>query len=320
MHVAHHTRSLTHCLDNISKGIGKAIALEAAKQGVSQIVIMARNIASLEAAKKEIQAATTSEKTSVSAFSVDVSDVKAVESAAKSIFAQDGGVEMTHLFCCAAGEPSPDYFEKVSSDSFAKLTNVNQLGSICTAQKMLSYMKVGSITFCSSMAGQVGVFGYASYCPTKFALRGFAEVLHMELCNKPIHVQLAFPPDTDTPTYEKENLNKPEECRLISEVAGLADPKDVGKTMFHEAIKENPSFNVYFSFDGWLLSTLTAGFSPATTLQDAVSQIGVMSLARWISLFYLKDWHRIIRNYQSSRPKQEDLTTTASPSETSKSD
>ena len=298
-----------------AKGIGKAIALEAAKQGVSEIVIIARDVARLEAAKKEIQAAVCCETSTVNALSADVSNVDAVETAAKSIFAQ-GTEEMTHVFCCA-GEPYPEYFENVSSETFVKLTNVNQLGSIYTAQKMLPHMQAGSITFCSSMAGQLGVFGYASYCPTKFALRGFAETLHMELCNKPVHVQLAFPPDTNTPCYEKENLTKPEETRLISEVAGLADPRDVGKTMFQEAIKEKPSFNVYFSFDGWLVSTLTAGFSPATTLKDAVSQITVMSLARWISLFYLKDWHRIIRNYQSSRPKEDSAT---SGSESVKSD
>lgn len=35
--------------------------------------------------------------------------------------------------------------------------------------------------FVSSQAGQTGVFGYTAYCPTKFALRGFAETLQMEV-------------------------------------------------------------------------------------------------------------------------------------------
>ena len=39
----------------------------------------------------------------------------------------------------------------------------------------------GRISFVSSAAGQVGVFGYAGYSASKFGLRGFAEVLAMEL-------------------------------------------------------------------------------------------------------------------------------------------
>jgi len=52
------------------------------------------------------------------------------------------------------------------------------------ARAVVGHMKrrrSGRISFVSSAAGQVGVFGYAGYSASKFGLRGFAEVLAMEL-------------------------------------------------------------------------------------------------------------------------------------------
>ena len=36
-----------------------------------------------------------------------------------------------------------------------------------------------------------------------------------------VSVTVCVPPDTDTPGFETENLGKPEECRILSESAGL---------------------------------------------------------------------------------------------------
>jgi 3-dehydrosphinganine reductase len=278
-----------------SSGIGKAIAIEAAKRGVSEVVILARNEVRLEAAKKEIVAVNPA--VTVKSISVDVSDAPALVNVASIIFEKDTR-KMTHVFCCA-GEAYPEYFHKIASAVHASTTKTNQLGSIYMAQAILPHMEAGSITFTSSMAGQLGAFGYSSYSPTKFALRGFAECLHIEYSNRPIHIQVAYPPDTNTPCFEKENKTKPEETRLISETAGLAEPADIGQTMLLSALKDNPPFSVYFSFDGWLVSSLTAGFSPISTLSDAVSQVCGMSLIRWVSLLYLQYWHHVIRTYQS---------------------
>jgi NAD(P)-dependent dehydrogenase (short-subunit alcohol dehydrogenase family) len=48
---------------------------------------------------------------------------------------------------------------------------------------------------------QVGVYGYAAYSASKFALRGLAEVLQQELISRNIRLSLVYPPDTDTPGF-----------------------------------------------------------------------------------------------------------------------
>ena len=64
----------------------------------------------------------------------------------------------------------------------------------------------GSVVMLASQAGQIGVYGYTAYTPTKFALRGLAESLRMELKPYRVAVSLVVPPDTDTPLLARETF------------------------------------------------------------------------------------------------------------------
>ena len=175
------------------------------------------------------------------------------------------------------------------------------------------------------MAAQCGVYGFTSYTPTKYALRGYVEALHMELFadnnnddsnnNRPVYVQIAYPPDTDTPGYARENITKPKITHLISAVAGLATPASVGTIMYQAATISNVSklqYQLYFNLDGFLLCTLSCGFTPVTTWMDALFQITILNVIRMISLFYLNDWHRIILNSIPNKTTKETTVTTSS--------
>lgn len=62
--------------------------------------------------------------------------------------------------------------------------DLNFLGGVNVTKAAIKGMKDnngGRIVFISSQAGQVGVFGYTAYSASKFALRGFAESLQMEV-------------------------------------------------------------------------------------------------------------------------------------------
>ena len=90
----------------------------------------------------------------------------------------------------------------------------------------------GRVVFVSSQAGQVGIYGFSAYSPSKFALVGLAQVLRMELQAHGILVSVAYPPDTKTPGFEDENRYKPVETRLISETSGLFEPEQVCRLLF----------------------------------------------------------------------------------------
>jgi 3-dehydrosphinganine reductase len=121
----------------------------------------------------------------------------------------------------------------------------------------------GRIVLVSSQAGQVGVFGYTSYCATKFALKGFAESLQMELARDNIYVTVAYPPDTDTPGLAEENKTKPIETQLINETSGVLSAEEVARKIITSTQKG--SFSCWFGINGFLLECLTSGAQPLTS-------------------------------------------------------
>lgn len=52
-------------------------------------------------------------------------------------------------------------------------------------------------------------------------MRGFAEVLRNELKPHNINVALVYPPDTQTPGFDRENQTKPAECIEVCIKASL---------------------------------------------------------------------------------------------------
>ena len=75
--------------------------------------------------------------------------------------------------------------------------------------------------------------------------------------------------------------------------------------MVADAVQPNPPFAIYFNFDAWMLSNLTAGMGPASVTGDVVAQMAAMGIFRVISLFYLNAWWDMLRAFQS---KQQDET------------
>ena len=65
--------------------------------------------------------------------------------------------------------------------------------SLCVFQSIL-YLPLS--TLCSD---QMALHGYTAYSASKYAVRGLAEVLDMELEVHNVRVSVSFPPDTDTP-------------------------------------------------------------------------------------------------------------------------
>ena len=102
-----------------------------------------------------------------------------------------------------AGTSLSGNFEETDPAAFERLMRINYLGSVYPTRAVLPAMKKkgkgGRVVFVSSAAGQIGVFGYSAYSPSKFAIVGLGQVLRMELKAHDIYVSVAYPPDTDTP-------------------------------------------------------------------------------------------------------------------------
>uniref|UniRef100_A0A8C2Q3Q0 3-dehydrosphinganine reductase n=1 Tax=Cyprinus carpio TaxID=7962 RepID=A0A8C2Q3Q0_CYPCA len=274
-----------------SSGIGKCIAMECYKHGAF-ITLVARD--------EVCHTLYTLASKVVLCISVDVSkDYNQVESVIKQAQEKLGPVDM--LVNCA-GTSISGKFEEVEVDRFKKMMEVNYLGSVYPTRAVITTMKerrMGRIMFVSSQAGLIGLFGYTAYSPSKFALRGLAEALQMEMKPYNIYVTVAYPPDTDTPGFAEENKTKPLETKLISETAGVCQPEQVAKIVVKDAVQGN--FSSSFGPDGYMLSALTCGMSPVTSITEGLQQIVTMGLFRTIALFYLGSFDSIIRRCMIQR-------------------
>jgi 3-dehydrosphinganine reductase len=81
------------------------------------------------------------------------------------------------------------------------------------------------------MAGYLGLFGYAGYCASKYAVIGFSQALRHELKPYGICVSVLCPPSTRTPGFEEENRLKPPEVLRMEEKAGTVEAQDVARAL-----------------------------------------------------------------------------------------
>jgi 3-dehydrosphinganine reductase len=209
-----------------SSGIGKATAKLLASLGAN-ISIIARDENKLELAKKEIENHKINSQQKITAIAADVANRQEIETAISRL-------ESTDLLITAAGISHPGYFTQLPVEIFERLMAVNYFGSLYSIKAVLPQMQKkgkGQIVLISSGVGLIGIYGYSAYSPTKFALRGLAESLRAELQEMDINIAIVYPPDTDTPQLEAENLIKPIQTKAIAGNAQILSPETVAKAI-----------------------------------------------------------------------------------------
>ncbi|CAK9805015.1 3-ketodihydrosphingosine reductase [Anthophora plagiata] len=285
-----------------SSGIGKCVAMTAAEYG-AHVTIIARDVQKLEVAKNEIiRACKNKDAQKVEYLSLDISqDYNVVEKALSDLERTMGPIYM--LVNCA-GTAICGKIEDTSVADLKKMIDINFIGTYYCIKAVVQRMKSsqeGIIVLTSSQAALLGVFGYSAYCSTKFALRGLAESISMELAPYNISVTLCLPPDTDTPGFAIEGLSKPLETKLISETSALVSPEVVANKLFKDALAGK--FFSTVGTEGFMLTVLCSGMSPFSSIKELLVQSMLMGIFRLISACYLVHFQKIIRNCMKTRDK-----------------
>ena len=206
-----------------SSGIGLALARQAAAAG-ARVSLVARDPAKLAIARAAVGGETFFAVADVSVEAQLLHALAAAETA-------HGPVDV--LFA-SAGVAQPGYFEAIPVSSFERTMAVNYFGTVYALKAVVPGMRArgrGAVVLVSSAVGLHGFFGYTSYSPTKFALRGLAESLRAELNGTGVHVMIVYPPDTDTPQLAEENLTKPIETRAITASGGLWSAEAIARVI-----------------------------------------------------------------------------------------
>jgi nucleoside-diphosphate-sugar epimerase len=241
-----------------SSGIGLATAKLLSQKG-AHLVLIARDTKKLELARKQVKACRRSNLQQIVALSLDVADVRAVKEKLVPLVDNAGGPD---ILINSAGILVSDYFENISDQVFDDVMKINVYGVRNMIATLLPYMKAlkkGHIVNLSSSAGLFGVFGYTSYCASKYALIGFSESLRTEIKKYNIAMTVVCPPNVLTPMNEKEALTIPPETRVLKKMAGSLTPQYVAKKVVKGIQKRQ-----YFVIPGIKIKMLylTQRFSP----------------------------------------------------------
>jgi 3-dehydrosphinganine reductase len=215
-----------------SSGIGKAIALKLVQRGAN-VTLIARTLARLQAAQAELEIAKVHPDQQVLVLTADVADNLQITATIQRAIVQLGAPDWLIL---SAGIAHPGHFQALPVEIFEQTMAINYFGSLYSIKAALPTMeqrRKGHIVLISSGAGLVGLYGYSPYSPSKFALRGLAESLRGELKPLNIGLSIAYPPDTDTPQLEAENLTKPLATQRITATAKTWSAVAVADAILH---------------------------------------------------------------------------------------
>jgi 3-dehydrosphinganine reductase len=209
-----------------SSGIGLALARRLAASGWD-LTLLARDEGRLAAARGAL-VGREGAGSSVRCAPVDVTDSEATLRAVADAIAVLGPPA---LVVASAGIVVPGTFDALPLDAFRRTMEVNYFGTLHLVRAALPAMRRaeggGRIVMIASGAALLGVYGYTSYAPAKFAVRGLAETLRSELAPEGIGVSVVYPPDTDTPQLRAELKLRPRATSLIAGAAKVLSADQV---------------------------------------------------------------------------------------------
>ena len=159
-----------------SCGIGKAIALEFSKTGMS-VAICARNKPALDEISKDIVRG----GGKCLAVQADVTKRKEIESLVKKVVDRFGRIDVL-VNNAGVGNFLP--LEEIGEEEYDRILDTNLKGAFFAIQACVPYMREagrGQIVNVSSVLGYQGCCDASAYCASKWGLRGLTEALRCEL-------------------------------------------------------------------------------------------------------------------------------------------
>jgi NAD(P)-dependent dehydrogenase (short-subunit alcohol dehydrogenase family) len=172
-----------------ASGIGRALAVRMAREGIAGVAIADTN----EAGLRETAALVEKAGGRVSTHVLDVSDRNAVEQFAKDVVERHG--RATHLIN-NAGVGLIGRFEHLSIEDFEWLMGINFWGVIYCTKAFLPTLleqKSAHIVNVSSVFGLIAPSEQTAYSSSKFAVRGFTESLRHEMADTNVSVACVHP-------------------------------------------------------------------------------------------------------------------------------
>jgi 3-oxoacyl-[acyl-carrier protein] reductase len=200
------------------KGIGKAIAIALAKEGVNVILISRTQ---LDVDQLAIKIENFGVKSL--ALSADISDINSINAAVEKALAEFKTID---ILINNAGIASFGNFLELEPAEWEKIIQVNLMGTYYTTRAVLPNMierQTGDIINISSTAGLNGNALTSAYSASKFAVLGLTDSLMQEMRKHNIRVTALTPSTVATDMAKDLNLTdgNPEKVMQSEDIAEL---------------------------------------------------------------------------------------------------
>ena len=210
-----------------TRGIGRAIALELAKEGYNIALNYRTENEALESLKKEIS------DIGVECYPVqgDVSKAEDSERMTKEIIEH---FEQIDVLVNNAGITKDNLILRMKEEEFTDVINVNLVGTFNITKNVIKYMtkkRYGKIINLSSVVGISGNAGQSNYAASKAGIIGFTKSIAKELASRNITANAVAPGfiQTDMTNVLKDEIKEAIEGTIPLKRLGTAE--DVAKVV-----------------------------------------------------------------------------------------
>ena len=210
-----------------TRGIGRAIALELAKEGYNIALNYRTENEALESLKKEIS------DIGVECYPVqgDVSKAEDSERMTKEIIEH---FEQIDVLVNNAGITKDKLIQRMKEEEFTDVINVNLVGTFNITKNVIKYMtkkRYGKIINISSVVGISGNAGQSNYAASKAGIIGFTKSIAKELASRNITANAVAPGfiQTDMTNVLKDEIKEAIEGTIPLKRLGTAE--DVAKVV-----------------------------------------------------------------------------------------
>lgn len=200
------------------KGIGKAIALALAKEGVN-IILVARTQEEIDSVAAKVR----SLRVKALAITADVADINSVNAAVAKALTEFGTID---ILINNAGIAAFGKFLDLEPTDWERIIQVNLMGTYYVTRAVLPNMierQSGDIINISSTAGLSGNALTSAYSASKFAVLGLTESLMQEVRKHNIRVTALTPSTVATDMAKELKLTdgNPEKVMQAEDMAEL---------------------------------------------------------------------------------------------------
>ena len=182
-----------------TRGIGRGIAIEFAKQGANVAFTYSSSVEAANALEVELKAFGVSAK----GYQSNAADFEAAQELAKSVLEEFGAID---ILVNNAGITKDNLLMRISEDDFDQVIEIN-LKSVFNLTKAvirpMMKQRAGSIINMSSVVGLKGNAGQTNYAASKAGIVGFSKSVALELGSRNIRSNVIAPGFIETEMTDK---------------------------------------------------------------------------------------------------------------------